>query len=90
MAEGEAVNEMDASGLFVKIIDSLLDSLTFTIIKRQMKAGQDNIGKNEVTKGKTSYIIDCLHLYNSERLDSIIKSVPRFSYVLKLTSGDNK
>jgi hypothetical protein len=82
---GAVKNIMDSYGLYSKIIDPIFDSLVFIVIKKQIETKYDNsIYKHESSMGTTSYILECLSFYNSTKLDSVVKSIPKELYVVDL------
>jgi hypothetical protein len=83
MSRGEVLNSMDAMGLFPKIVEPIFDSLANSIVAEQIKARNDTLNKHESARGRTSYIIDCLDLYNSKKLDSLVKSFPKKDYKIE-------
>lgn len=83
MSRGEVLNSMDAKGLFPNNVQPIFDSLANSIVRRQIRAKNDTLNKHESARGRTSYIIDCLDLYNSKKLDSLIKSFPKRDYKIE-------
>ena len=80
MGSGEVLNLMDTKGLFSNIVQPIFDSLALSIVAEQRKAKSDTQYKHESGRERTSYILTCLDLYNSKKLDSLIKSFPKKNY----------
>ena len=80
MGRGEVLNLMDSRGLFPNIVQPIFDSLCFKIVAAQIKAKNDTLYTHESARGRTSYTLACLDFYNSKKLDSLVKSIPKRDY----------
>ena len=80
---GEVLNLMDSRGLFPNIVQPIFDSLAFIIVAKQRKAENDTLYKHESARGRTSYTLACLDFYNSNKLDSLVRSFPKRDYKME-------
>ena len=73
---------MEEKGLYTKRIDPVFDNLANEIVQKQIQWKQDTLYKAEGAAGTTSYIYECLQLYRSKKLDSIVRTFPRSNYIV--------
>lgn len=86
ISSGDAQNLIEYYGMYTKNIGPILDSLALTVVKKQIVNKHDRSTlKYESALGETSYILECLNFFNSIRLDSLVKSLPKKSYVVRLS-----
>ncbi len=78
---GDIRNLIDYNGMFLNHIEPLLVLELQIVLKDSNKINTNSFYKENLQGGRT-YNLKCLNFYESKKLDSILKSVPKEKYIV--------
>ena len=85
MSMQEVANMMEYNGMYTKNVAKIMDSLALEVVTQEKKNQFDTVGKHNddpVNNGRTIYLYDCLKFYKSQKLDSIVRAIPKSKYYI--------